>query len=90
MEDLWGAGAVLSALAALGRADFSPEAQAARAAYDGLEGDVAAALHACASGRELDAIGFGDDVDVAAEVDASTVVPVLRDGAFVDAASHLG
>ncbi len=87
VEDLWGAGAVLSALAALGRTGFSPEARAARAAYDALDGDVAAALHACAGGQELDAIGFGDDVDVAAEVDTSTVVPVLRDDAFVDAAS---
>ncbi len=90
VEDLWGAGAVLAALAARGRAGFSPEARAARAAYDALDGDVAAALHGCASGQELDAIGFGDDVEIAAEVDVSPVVPVLRDGAFVDAATDLG
>jgi 2-phosphosulfolactate phosphatase len=80
-EDLWGAGAVL---AALDRARLSPEASAAAAAYDAI-GDVAAALHDCASGRELDAIGFGTDVDIAAELGASSVVPVLRDGVFVDA-----
>lgn len=85
VEDLWGAGAVISALHALGRQDLSPEADAARAAYDAVRHDLTAQLHACASGRELDAIGFGDDVDVAAELDTSTVVPVLRDDAFVDA-----
>ena len=86
VEDLWGAGAVI---AALGRSDVSPEAAAARAAYDAVRHDLAAQLHACASGRELDAIGFGDDVDVAAEVDTSLVVPVLRDEAFTDAARPL-
>ena len=40
-----------------------------------------------AGGQELDALGFGADVDVAAEVGASSVVPVLRDGVFVDAAA---
>ena len=88
VEDLWGAGAVLSALAARGRPGFSPEARAARATYDAIGTDLPAALHACAGGQELDAIGFGADVDVAAEVGASSVVPVLRDGAFVDAACH--
>ena len=74
VEDLWGAGAVLAALTARGRPGFSPEA------------------HACsaAGGQELDAIGFGADVDVAAEVGASPVVPVLRDGAFVDAVADPG
>ena len=90
VEDLWGAGAVLSALAARGRPGFSPEARAARATYDAIGTDLPAALHACVGGQELDAIGFGADVDVAAEVGASSVVPVLRDGAFVDAAADPG
>jgi len=87
VEDLWGAGAVLSALAAGGRPGFSPEARAARATYEAIGTDLAAALHDCAGGQELDALGFGADVDVAAEVGASSVVPVLRDGVFVDAAA---
>ena len=85
VEDLWGAGAVLAALAAHGRPGFSPEAQAARAAYEAVAPDLSAALHACAGGQELAAIGFGADVDVAAEVGVSAVVPVLRDGVFEDA-----
>jgi 2-phosphosulfolactate phosphatase len=81
VEDLWGAGAVLDAL---GPADLSPEAQAAVGAFAAV-GDIGRALHDCASGRELVTIGFAADVDIAAERDASTVVPVLRDGVFVDA-----
>ena len=84
VEDLWGAGAVIDALHALGRRDLSPEAEAARAAYDAVHHDLGARLHDCASGRELDAIGFGDDVDIAAELDTSQVVPVLHGEAFVD------
>ena len=45
---------------------------------------LATALRDCASGRELATAGFAEDVDVAAELDASDVVPVLADGAFHD------
>jgi 2-phosphosulfolactate phosphatase len=82
-EDLWGAGAVL---AGLDHAGLSAEAAVAATAYEALA-DVPAVLHACASGLELDAIGFEADVDIAAEVDASRLVPVLRDGVFVDAST---
>jgi 2-phosphosulfolactate phosphatase len=78
-EDLWGAGAVL---AALGTDGASPEARLAAAAYDAVRPDVATSLHECASGRELVAAGFGSDVDLAAEVDAATVVPVLTEASF--------
>jgi len=79
-EDLWGAGAVLSAL---GPAGASPEAGLAVEAYDAVRGDLAAALHDCASGRELISAGVTRDVDLAAEADASRVVPVLRGESFV-------
>ena len=79
VEDLWGAGALL---AALGGAGFSPEAEAAVAAYRTVEGWVSDALTTCASGRELQANGYPSDVRIAAEVGASAVVPVLRDGVF--------
>lgn len=80
VEDLWGAGAVLDAL---GPADLSPEAAAALAAFRAAR--LPEDLAACSSGRELVARGFGGDVDMAAEIDASTVVPVLRSGVFVPA-----
>jgi hypothetical protein len=47
--------------------------------------DPAAAVTECASGRELAAGGFGDDVAIAVEIDASSTVPVLAGGAFTAA-----
>lgn len=80
VEDLWGAGAVLTELA---REDASPEARMAAAAYDAVRVDLAAALPTCASGRELVEAGFVRDVEIAAATDVAGVVPVLRGEAFV-------
>ncbi len=82
VEDLWGAGAVLAALVNLGVSGLSPEAEQAAAAFTAAAPDLSARMWACASGRELDAIRFGDDVRVAGERDASDVVPVLDGEAF--------
>jgi 2-phosphosulfolactate phosphatase len=81
VEDLLGAGAVLAALAQHGTYRESPEAAGARAAYEGAR-SVPDAVRRCASGVELTDAGFGEDVEVAVEVDASSVVPVLTGGAF--------
>ena len=78
LEDLLGAGAIAGSLA---DAHLSPEARTARAAVDAV-GDLPATLRECASGRELIEYGFPDDVAIAAERDATDVVPVLADGAF--------
>jgi 2-phosphosulfolactate phosphatase len=87
IEDLWGAGAVLSALTAIGRgADASPEALAAMTAWRGVADTLPQSLAACASGRELRASGYPQDVVIAAEVDRSTAVPVLEDRVFRAAA----
>ncbi len=80
VEDLWGAGAFLDGLG--DPAGFSPEASTAVAAYRGVEAGLAAALSESVSGRELRGQGFAGDVEVAAEVGASAVVPVLREGWF--------
>ncbi|MFH8725014.1 2-phosphosulfolactate phosphatase [Streptomyces termitum] len=84
LEDLLGAGAVLAALRAAGGRSLTPEATAAATLWDATD-DPAAALHGCDSGRELYAYGCRRDVEVAAETDASAVVPVLVDGAFQEA-----
>ncbi len=86
VEDLWGAGAVLSELgSALGsETGWSPEAAAGAAAFRSVAPALGDALLGCASGAELAARGFADDVRIAAEHDTSTVVPVLVDGAFRD------
>ncbi|MCU1537889.1 MAG: hypothetical protein JWP82_2240 [Humibacillus sp.] len=87
VEDLWGAGAFAAALTdqlehQAGPLLLSPEAAAARAAWLAVEHEVAASLRASASGRELIQQGWPDDVEIAAELDTSTAVPVLCDGAY--------
>jgi 2-phosphosulfolactate phosphatase len=84
VEDLWGAGAVIAHLSEHGWS-CSPEADAARAAYEAVRGGEREALLACASGRELAQQGYTHDVSIAAEFNTSTVVPVLKDGQFTDA-----
>jgi 2-phosphosulfolactate phosphatase len=82
VEDLWGAGSYLAALATRGFGPLSPEARAAAVAYGAVADDVAGHLRACASGQELITWGYPADVEVAAEVNASTSVPILRGGSF--------
>ena len=45
------------------------------------------ALRESVSGRELRGFGFSGDVAVASAVGASSVVPVLRNGWFIDGGS---
>ena len=82
LEDLLGAGAVLSALDTMGGHVLSPEAEAAVATFRGTT-SVPDAVRCCASGLELSLGGFDADVEIAVELDASTAVPVLSGGAFV-------
>lgn len=83
LEDHLGAGAILSALAELGYGGrMSPEATCAREVFDVSRERLAERLRDCVGGRELSGRGFGEDVDVAAELDVSSVVPVLVEGAF--------
>ncbi|AJF68219.1 2-phosphosulfolactate phosphatase [Streptomyces vietnamensis] len=82
LEDLLGAGAVLSAF--VRTHTLTPEATAAATLWDATE-DPVAVLHGCDSGRELYEYGFPQDVAVAAEIDTSAVVPVLVEGAFQEA-----
>jgi 2-phosphosulfolactate phosphatase len=80
-EDWVGAGAVVSRLAGFDPSvRLAPEAVAAAAAFEVLR-----PLRSCPSGAELVEKGFGGDVDVAEEVDASAAVPVLVDGRYVAA-----
>ncbi len=82
VEDLWGAGGFLAALADRDLGPLSPEARAAAAAYREVEKELPQLLHDCVGGRELTKYGFAADVSIAAELDSSRVVPVLTDGAF--------
>jgi 2-phosphosulfolactate phosphatase len=80
VEDLLGAAAVLDGLAHA-PGGLSVEAAVCLAALASVP-DPAAAVRGCASGRELAALGFGADVEIAGRSDASEVVPVLGAGAF--------
>jgi 2-phosphosulfolactate phosphatase len=82
-EDLWGAGAVLASLVDHEADGLSPEAWLAVAAFRAVEPALLDNLRECAGGRELAAAGFAADVDEAAHLDVSMVVPVLNaEGAF--------
>ena len=79
IEDLIGAGAILSAIP---DGTVSPEAKIAIAAYKSVESSLQQTLIKCSSGCELAQIGFANDVHLAAEIDVSQTVPVLREGQF--------
>ena len=64
---------------------MSSEARVAAAAYRASRDGIAEILRSCTSGRELAARGFAEDAAWAAVVDATPVVPILVDGAFVPA-----
>jgi 2-phosphosulfolactate phosphatase len=78
LEDLLGAGAVLASVAG----DPSPEARAAIAAFRDAAHSLPEVLSECASGRELTEKGWAADIGYAAQLNASTTVPVLSNGAF--------
>lgn len=78
LEDLLGAGAILAAMTA----EMSPEARAAMAAFHDVAHRLPEVLSQCASGRELGEKGWHADIGYAAQLNASTTVPVLVDGAF--------
>lgn len=81
LEDHLGAGAIAAALSVAGWGGvMSPEARAAADLYASTARRLAPALRQSVGGRELAAKGFAADVDLAAQVDADDVVPVLRDG----------
>ena len=83
VEDLLGAGAIVAALANSGIDHSSPEAAVAGEGFRALRGAVKHLLTASGSGRELAESDRRGEVLAAAAVDASTAVPVLRDGMFV-------
>ncbi|MDI9902540.1 2-phosphosulfolactate phosphatase [Rhodococcus sp. IEGM 1409] len=83
VEDLWGAGAVVTALTAAGwDGHVSPEARMAADAWAAVSDSYEDRLRACASGRELIVLGFPHDVAIASELDDSDTVPVLEDRVF--------
>ncbi|MGJ7907082.1 2-phosphosulfolactate phosphatase [Actinopolyspora sp. H202] len=79
-EDLFGAGAIISALPVPASAR-SAEADLAARAYEASE-DLARNVRECVSGRELTAWGYGEDVELALARDTSSTAPRLHAGVF--------
>ncbi len=81
IEDLIGAGAIVSRLTG----SRSPEAEIAVAAFESVKRNPLETLRRCASGKEMIDIGFGSDINLAAEIDVSECAPFLRNGAYIGA-----
>lgn len=83
LEDHLGAGAVAARVVDRGHGGLlSPEARAAADLFAATRPRLLEVLRACVGGRELRTKGFAADVEVAATLDATPVVPVLTAGAF--------
>ncbi|GAA1864238.1 hypothetical protein GCM10009751_22870 [Myceligenerans crystallogenes] len=85
LEDNIGAGAIAAKLTGMlpdNTTRLSAESIAAAALWKGVARPEKL-LRESASARELIDLGFDEDVVIASEVDATDVVPVLMDGAFV-------
>jgi 2-phosphosulfolactate phosphatase len=81
LEDLVGAGAIIDGLRQRRR---SPEAAAAAAVYlDARRHGLLSTLRHSISGRELQMRGYGEEIEWVGQLNVSSAVPVLRDGAFI-------
>lgn len=88
LEDHLGAGAIASGLIRRGHERvMSPEALAAARLFDAMEENLTSLLRDCVGGRELASMGCPSDVEAAANLNASQVVPVLNEGHFVPVSS---
>ena len=82
--DWWGVGAVV---AALGRVEADPSAEAAQVAYAAVADDLGRALAASDEGHGLETLGYGADVAWAAGLDrVPTVLHRAADGWLTPAA----
>jgi 2-phosphosulfolactate phosphatase len=82
LEDMLGAGAVIAALLTT-LPNASPEARAAAAVFADARPELRDRVMGCGSGRELIGRNSSADVELAAELDASAVVPTLDGIALV-------
>jgi 2-phosphosulfolactate phosphatase len=82
VEDLLGAGAIIANL----NGRLSPEAELTLAAFKNAQANLKELLFRCGSGKELIGKGFEEDVVLAAEINVSSVAPLLTNGAYQNAA----
>jgi len=79
-EDFTGAGTIISYL----KGNFSPEAKSAKDAFLAIS-DLNNEIKKCSSGKELIEWGFESDVELAAQLNVSAAVPILKENAFYSA-----
>jgi len=83
LEDLLCAALLSDSLTVGDAGAFSPEAAATRALGRSMSAEqFFRTVRDCSSARELQADGFGRDVELALEVGVGKSVPVIRDGCF--------
>jgi 2-phosphosulfolactate phosphatase len=78
IEDLIGAGAIISALTG----SLSSEAVVARDVFEASRGDLFDRMMSSVSGVELCERGFQQDVEIATHLDVSTCAPILCEDAY--------
>jgi 2-phosphosulfolactate phosphatase len=79
IEDMIGAGAVISHLSGT----LSVEAKAAAQVFQSSRDDLLSALLESSSGRELTERGYPEDIEIAACLNVSATVPILKNKAFL-------
>jgi len=79
IEDYVAAGGII---AALNRANLSPEAEMAQAGYQYAASQKFAALHQCSSARELQQRGFAADVELCLAAEAGQLACRLQDNVY--------
>jgi 2-phosphosulfolactate phosphatase len=82
LEDELGAGAIIAAL----DMPCSAEATIVREVFSSAREHTKPLIWDSMTGRELRAIAFGADVEIATELNVSACVPMLSGGKFIDAA----
>jgi 2-phosphosulfolactate phosphatase len=79
VEDFIGAGAIISFLR---RGAISPEAEIAKTIFENFSDHLYETIKTCVSGKETTTRGKANDIFLAAELNASDCVPLLKNGAF--------
>jgi 2-phosphosulfolactate phosphatase len=79
IEDLLGAGAILSCL----EGSFSPEATLAKQAFELNQSNLSHLIFESSSGRELVERGYPEDVEAAVMLNESRSLPILKGHCFV-------
>lgn len=80
LEDLVGAGAIISYLQSIG--NLSPESKSALAVYQSMKNNLLQEIKNCSSGKELIEKGFEEDVELACELNVSKSLPILSNGRY--------